>query len=124
MAGRGGGPLEPRHANAPDLRRSRRLSPHAALRYTMRRAKQGGPRYEAAVRHFIVYFIEEFDPKPLMIRRLADAFECLPGAFLGEEAKLALSRLDEQIRCYEEGLGPAAKAADIPFAGVVERYLM
>lgn len=68
------------------------LSPHAALRYTLRLSDENSPRYEEAVRHFIVLFIGEFKPKPLQIRRLSDCFECLRGRFLGEEARVGLEQ--------------------------------
>lgn len=87
----------------------------------MRLAETDSPRYEAAVRHFVVYFIQEFEPKPLQIRRLADCFECLGGHLFRFEALEGLDRLAAQIKRYEEGREPGERAVDFAFEGQVER---
>jgi hypothetical protein len=79
------------------------------------------PTFEPQARAFIVGFIEEFDPKLLNIRKLADCFECLQTWFLGEEARAGLELLVERLARYYEGRASREMAASFEFKGKVEK---
>ena len=80
-----------------------------------------GPDFAPAARAFIVAFIQEFDPKILNIRKLADCLECLETWFLGPEARAGLEGLAEKIERYYEGQRSRESVASFGFLGKVEK---
>jgi hypothetical protein len=81
----------------------------------------GSPEFAPAARSFIVAFIQEFDPKLLNVRKLADCLECLETWFLGEEARAGLEQLAEKIELYYEGQRSRESVASFGFLGKVEK---
>jgi hypothetical protein len=80
-----------------------------------------GPDYQPAVRDFMVLFIQEFSPKPLNIRKLADCFECLQTEFLGAEARAGLESLSDKLERFYRRRATTAEVAYFGFKGKVER---
>ncbi|HYJ22603.1 MAG TPA: hypothetical protein VEW07_11355 [Solirubrobacterales bacterium] len=77
--------------------------------------------YEPRVRAFMVAFIEELDPRPLNIRKLADCFECLQTEYLGAEARAGLELLADRLERYYRGWVSLEMAGSFEFQGKVER---
>lgn len=78
-------------------------------------------RYDALARRIVVRFVEEFEPRPLNIRKLADCLECLSNWFLGADADAGLQRLADRIDAFHAGRRSRGAVAEFRFEGRVEK---